>query len=323
MVIQVLDESRFNGVHFFDTNVGLTIGNPTGSGANKRFEVYRTTDGGDTWTKLTAAALTPLSNEYGYSNGFVAVGDVFWFTTSKGRLIKSIDRGITWNASNSPTADFGGYTVPGTSATVHFSNTSTGYLLKTVITGASPNYVYTRTFYTTIDGGQSWSAGTAFTGTRFILNYIPGTTTIVATSLTAPIGTSISTNNGTSWTDVETADQRGAAAFLNGSIGWCAGFSESPTVGGIYKLSAPLAVSGTTAAKFKIYPNPANAIITIATPDVETAKLSVTDISGKTVMITSLNGMENNVDISSLSNGVYFFEINASSKKEVVKFIKN
>ena len=189
---------------------------------------------------------------------------------------------------------------------------------------ATPVYTY----YTTTNGGTSWGTGATFTGTRKILNYIPGTTYIVATSQAAPVGTSISTNNGATWTDLEVGGttQRGASAFVSASVGWCAGFSDSdPLVtAGIYKLSGPLATAGfESTAKFKVYPNPATSIVTISTPDVDAAKLSVTDISGKVVMTKSLNGIENTVDISTLSSGAYFFEVSSNNKKEVVKILKN
>jgi hypothetical protein len=51
--------------------------------------------------------------------------------------------------------------------------------------------------------------------------------------------------------------------------------------------------------------------------------LSVTDITGKVVMTKSLNGIENTLDISSLSTGAYFFELSSDNIKDVVKILKN
>ena len=302
-------QSYFNVVHFFDENVGLTMGDPKSG----EYEMYRTTDGGDTWTAIPAAALpNPTSGEYGYTGNYFALGNNFWFTTNKGRIYKTTDQGITWTVAQAPITDFGS---AASSGSIGFSNANTGFLLKTVGT--------TYTFYTTSNGADTWTAGTPFSGTRRILSYIPGTTTIVATSLAAPVGTSVSTDNGTSWTDVESGAQRGFSAFLNATTGWCAGFSGA-LVDGIFKLTSPLATNDVIAtAKFKVYPNPATATVTISATDVDSYKLSVTDLTGKTVMTKSLNGMENNVDVSALSSGAYFFEMSSDNKREVVKILKN
>ena len=226
--------------------------------------------------------------------------------------------GATWSAAQAPLTDFGA-ALPANSGNVHFSSTTSGCLLKTSGTVATPVY----SFYTTSNGGSTWSTATTFTGTRRILNYIPGTTTIVATSQAAPVGTSLSTDNGTTWTDVESGAQRGAAAFLNGSTGWCAGFSTDNLTDGIFKLTTPLANQSFTTSKFSVYPNPATSNVTISATNIDAYQLSVTDLSGKVVITKSLNGIENTVDVSALSSGAYFFTLSSDNKKETVKILKN
>ena len=321
---QTAPDSFVNGVYFWNANEGIAYGDPLGTGANRRFEIYRTTNGGSNWTAVTGANL-PIAQagEYGYNNSPIVVGNTIWMTTSKGRLFRSSDKGVTWVVYPTPIADFGGYSTPGTSGNAHFSDVNNGCLLRSVGT-TTPVY----TFYTTTNGGQNWSAGTPFTGTRYILNYIPGTTTIVATSQAAPVGTSVSPDNGTTWTDLEPTgtEQRGASAFLNATTGWSAGFSDADplVVAGVFKLSGTLGLDNSTSvAKFKVYPNPATSIVTISTPNVDAANLKVTDLTGKVVMSKTLNGIENIVDISSLSTGAYFFELSSDNIKEVVKILKN
>lgn len=318
---QVAGTSFLNAVYFFDENVGIAYGDPL----NGEYEIWRTTNGGTDWTLVPAASIVnPLANEFGYNSLPIYAGGTLRFTTNRGRLYKSSDMGATWTA-NQVTAltDFGADTQNGTAI---FRDANNGYVLRTVRTGTLPaNYVFTRTFSTTVDGGTTWSTFAPFTGTRYIINYIPGTTTIVATSAAAPVGTSVSTNNGSTWISVESTAQRGSNAFLNATTGWAAGFSSSDPFAtqGIFKLTGPLGVDTAAIAKFKVYPNPATSIVTISTPDVDSADLSVTDLTGKVVMTKSLSGIENTVDISKLATGAYFFEINSDSKKEVVKILKN
>ncbi len=302
--------SFVNFVHFFDANNGFSEGDPISG----EFEIYRSTDGGDSWTLVPGANIAnPLTGEFCYNGGNVVIGSNIWLPSNRGRILRSTDMGMTWTASQAPLTDFSSTVQSGQ---MYFSNASIGYLLKTVGT--------TLTYYTTTDGGVTWSAPASFTGTRRILNYIPGTTTIVATSAAAPTGTSISINNGATWIDVESDEQRGASAFLNATTGWCAGFSTNPTTDGIFKLTGPLGNAAfESTSKFIVYPNPANNSITLASSDIESYQLSVTDLSGKVLIQKSLNGIENTLDISSLSNGVYFFTLNSSDKVETVKIIKN
>jgi photosystem II stability/assembly factor-like uncharacterized protein len=313
---QVAGSSFLNAVYFWNANVGVAYGDPEGT----EYEIWRTTDGGTNWTRVPGASIAnPLSGEYGYNSSPIAAGGTLWFPTNKGRLYRTTDQGATWTASQAPLTDFGA-ALPANSGSAIFSSATNGYLLKTSGTVAVPVYTY----YTTTNGGQNWSAGTTFTGTRRILNYIPGTTTIVATSQADPVGTSISTDNGASWIEVETAEQRGAAAFLNLTTGWCAGFSADALTDGVFKLTGTLGTQNfENATKFKVYPNPASSMVTISAANADSYKLSVTDITGKVVMTKSLSGIENTLDISSLSTGAYFFELSSDKIKDIVKILKN
>ena len=309
--------SWFNIVHFFNENVGITMGDPIGAGLGE-FEIYRTTDGGNNWTALSAAALpNPLSGEYGYNGGYDFAGGSLWFTTNKGRLYRTTDSGVSWTVSQAPITDFGGAAQNGS---VNFSDANNGFLLKNVVSGA----VTTRTYATTTNGGTTWTTPVAFTGTRFIINYIPGTTSLVGTSAAVPVGTSISNNNGATWTEVEALEQRGASAFLNGSTGWCAGFSTDALTDGVFKLTSPLGTENfENTNTFKVFPNPANSVITISSTNVDSYNLTVTDLTGKVVMTKSLNGIENTIDLSTLSTGAYLFELRSDKGKEVIKILKN
>lgn len=304
-------ESWLNVIHFFDANNGISQGDPQGG----EFEIYRTTNGGTTWTRVPAANVpNPLSGEYGYNGGYVAAGGSMWFTTNKGRLYRTTDMGATWTVSQAPLTDFGSAAQSGQ---VDFSDANNGYLLKTVGT--------TYTYYTTTNGGTTWSAAAPFTGTRRIISYIPGTTTLVATSQAAPVGTSLSTDNGATWTDLESAAQRGASAFLNASTGWSAGFNTSDNVGGVFKLNTSLGNVNfeTNPSKFKVYPNPAYNTVTVSVSNLDSYRLAVTDLTGKLIINQTLSGVENTIDISSLSSGAYFFTLNTDEKSETVKIIKN
>lgn len=310
--------SFVNFVHFFDANVGFAMGDPNAG----EFEIWRSTNGGDTWTLVPGANIPPFqSGEYGYNGGNVVVGNTVWLPTNKGRILKSTDQGLTWTITQAPLTDFGA-ALPANSGRLAFSDANNGCLIKTSGTVAAPVYTY----YTTTNGGTTWSAGTPFSGTYRTLAYIPGSTTIVATSaVTAAPGSAYSSNNGATWTEIDAGEQRGVVAFLDGSTGWCAGFSSDPFTDGIFKFDGTLGNADFSSTKnaFVATPNPANSLVTISSEGIDAYQLNVTDLTGKVVLSKSMTGIENTVDVSSLSNGAYFFTIASDNKTETIKIIKN
>ena len=321
--------SWLDGIYFFDANTGVAFGDPiTGS---TTFEVYRTTDGGNTWNTVSTPAIT--TGDFGYSGSFVGIGSNMWFTTAKGKIYRTTNKGATWTKLNSPIADFGAGDTTTSSGKIFFSDANNGIIIGSTISGTgSTATVSGRKLYKTTNGGTSWSAGVTYTQPyNYNLCYVPGTTQLVATGSTTSGTTSTfysgtSLDNGTTWTQIDTGVQRSTIAFFDVNTGWAGGFSGSDplAVQGIYKFSGSLATPSFTSTGFVIYPNPSKSIVTIASPQtVNGYKLKVTDLTGKIVSSNDFSGVENTIDISNYSNGLYFFEINSGNKTETIKIIKN
>ncbi|MCS6822909.1 MAG: T9SS type A sorting domain-containing protein [Cytophagaceae bacterium] len=77
-----------------------------------------------------------------------------------------------------------------------------------------------------------------------------------------------------------------------------------------------------TEKAFSIYPNPANSYITIISKNIIRANLSIKDVFGSTLHTAEFSGDEESVDISRLSQGVYFIHITTDNQTEVIKIIK-
>lgn len=307
-------ESWTNYVHFFDANNGIVGGDPE----NGEFEIYTTSDGGTTWTRVPAANLPdPLDDEYGYNNGYYAVGNNIFFYTDQGRIYKSADKGLTWTAlaTNTLISDFGGTAESGDMA---WSDANTGIILKRTAT--------TLNLYTTTDGGTNWSPVT-FTGITAAnkindITYIPGTNILVATSSDGTTGGSWkSTNNGATWTALDTAVQHLGVRCSDANTCYSGGFSTSATVGGMFKSLQTLSTSeakNMIKHAISVYPNPTKGEITIKT-DKKIKKTSVIDMSGKTVNTNDTG----NTDISSLPKGTYLlkadFTDGTSTTEKVIK----
>lgn len=72
---------------------------------------------------------------------------------------------------------------------------------------------------------------------------------------------------------------------------------------------------------FALYPNPANSYVTVKMHDAAAAEITITDVTGKTVLKTSLDAAESNIDIAALHSGMYFITLSAEGKSSTKKLI--
>ncbi|MFH0893259.1 MAG: M6 family metalloprotease domain-containing protein [Bacteroidota bacterium] len=239
-----------NTVHFWDANNGWCMGDPYDPAGNPVayfFEMYTTTNGGTTWTAVPTAAGLQASGAtaYGTVNNYEVVGNTIWFGATDGRVYKSTDRGLTWSytATGMPHAD-----------RVVMKDANNGICWCAERTAAPTNVFQVRK---TTDGGATWVVYTYGAGMQLgDVDFVSGTTdTWVTTDAdyasNLSMGSSFSLNNmsACTWTRIDTAIQYTAVAFLNDTIGYAGGFTESPQVGGIYKWK------GKPGAKAYVYPS--------------------------------------------------------------------
>ncbi|OFX48913.1 MAG: hypothetical protein A2046_07995 [Bacteroidetes bacterium GWA2_30_7] len=210
--------SFLNFVYFFDANNGVCMGDPIGS--PKKFEVYNTTDGGDTWVLNTNSGLAmTISTGYGYVNDFCTVGDNIWFGTNTNKVYRSTDKGMTWANSSTALTE---------TNLVSFADALNGFAW------------YTTTFAAkkTTNGGSTWTTYTAPTNMRKSdISRVPGlaNTYVSVGAAQTDLGSSYTRNLGTAWDTIDASAQYTAVKFLDQNIGWAGGFNTDATTGGIYK----------------------------------------------------------------------------------------
>lgn len=219
--------SFINFVHFFNSNDGVAQGDPAGG----YFEIYTTSNGGTTWTRVPSANIpTPLaSDEYGTVGYFTANGNNIWFTTTKGRIFRSTNKGLNWTAASTPL----GLNV--TLTNIAFRDANNGF-----VTGVDPSTQADVGLYKTTDGGATWTLSTATTAgitAKSAIEYVPGTasTYYISGATTGGSGTAYSTDDGATWTLIDNIQHTSLGAFNETNI-WTGGFNTSSTVGGIFKL---------------------------------------------------------------------------------------
>ncbi|TAH43591.1 MAG: T9SS type A sorting domain-containing protein [Bacteroidetes bacterium] len=214
-----------NVVHFWNDSVGFAMGDAY----DVDYEIYTTTDGGDNWVRVPFANVPPpLNNEYGIVGHYNVIGDTVWFDTNKGRVYRSVDRGLNWTVSNT------GHIIPVDGAMdICFYNSMEGFAR------LYNNTAGTNTVKRTSDGGDTWTAGTV-TGNMFgsDVQYVPGTVSRIMSSGTNInfAGTSYSDDGGITWTTIEQLDQRSALGLVDSLHMWVGGFTASPTAEGIFKF---------------------------------------------------------------------------------------
>jgi hypothetical protein len=76
------------------------------------------------------------------------------------------------------------------------------------------------------------------------------------------------------------------------------------------------------AKNFGFYPNPVNTFITLNSPE-SISSVSIYNIMGQKLVNIVAADSDSRIDVSSLSEGVYFLEVNMHGRKDTYKFIKN
>ena len=210
-----------NVVHLFNKNDGFCMGDPI----NSEFEIYTTTNGGNAWTVVAGTNIAnPLSGEFGIVGFYSAVGDKAWFGTNMGRVYRSVDKGLHWEAS---TASAGAGETD-----VEFRDAMNGLALDKS----------TRKFSESSDGGVTWNAVSS-TGDYGIndFSYVPGTAN---TWVSVGYGAYYSFDGGHSWAPFPgtQTDAYLAVDFANNHCGWAGTFNSNATSKGMYKYSGLLEV---------------------------------------------------------------------------------
>lgn len=303
-------DSYTSFVHFWDASNGVTGGDTE----NGTFEIYTTSNGGNNWNRVIGANIpSSLVGEMGYVGVTSVVGNIFWFGTSAGRIFKSIDKGLSWTVTQTPSNNFNLGLDRFT-----FSDANNGLFM---------DHNNTTTLYKTTDGGNNWTSITTPGFYKTNIAYIPGTSTVIAGAAANPFSSSYSTDNGSTWTTIDSGVFHGTLAFLNDSFGFSAGINTNATTGGISKFAGlPLKTPSFEADKqIAAYPNPTNGILKINSNNSLIKEVSVYDLLGKEVFNSKFSPLNNvNLDLNSLQAGNYILKTTSDSgKTETTKILKN
>ncbi|MGZ3931615.1 MAG: WD40/YVTN/BNR-like repeat-containing protein, partial [Bacteroidia bacterium] len=216
----VAGTSFLDFVAFTTPSVGIALGDP--APAND-FEIYRTTDGGASWTQVPGANIpNAASGEYGLVNVYTKTANHIWFGTNKNRIYHSADGGQTWSVSATITGTVP-LTTTGTGVSdIAFRDPNNGLALMYANSGVA--YLYNTT-----DGGATWNNIPVIDPNMGLNDFcaIPGSNAYASGGAgTGNNVISYSTNDGVSWTDWGRINiQYLSIDFVDPLTGWAGAFS--------------------------------------------------------------------------------------------------
>ena len=293
-------EAYPNLIYFWNANEGFAMGDPT----NDYFEIYTTNNGGNLWTRIPSASIpTLISGEWGFNTELSVVGNTVWFGTSKGRLLRSTDKGHNWTAINTP------FLSTGKARMVQFRDTLNG-----IIADRISNQLV---IYETSNGGATWQAVTP-TGTSYAndLCYIPGTpaTFISSGNASGFSGAAISYDGCHTWSDISMSPgtKYGSLGFPNQLGGWAGQVNTSSTTGGMAKYTGPTVniAENPEEASLLLFPNPATSQLTVRVFNVPVIKeLQLMDGLGKMVCLEQNIANGSTIALPSLPEGIYLVKV--------------
>jgi hypothetical protein len=252
----------------FNANEGVAVGDPTLG----YFEILKTSNGGDTWSRVESSFIPPIiPTEMGGTNAYRAIGDHIWFPTMISdtagtyscRCFKSADRGAHWTAS------------PIFADSIGWANMDFSSLQKGVLWDASLATLK-KYFYLTSDGGNTWSQDSMPANGEFIagmssVDGIDGGFIVLTTDTTDYLYTALFTPDFFSTSIVIDSNLSADAwglKFKDAETGWLSG--NGLDTNGILKFTG-LLTSVKTAVKssetLAIMPNPTSTEALVKLPE--------------------------------------------------------
>lgn len=111
------------------------------------------------------------------------------------------------------------------------------------------------------------------------------------------------------------------AAVLAGSG---SGTNNDDTVLTSETVDATLGIRDEEMLVFDIYPNPSNQFVTIQLPvGLSSSSVEIYDYSGRNIKSAKINRFDNKLDLSDVSQGLYFIMLNSDGKSGVQTLIRN
>lgn len=209
----------YDSIKFFNDTDGIAMGDPT----EGCLSIITTTDGGNTWNKISCDDLPEITKgeaAFAASNSNISIVDTHvWIATGgkRARVFHSADKGVTWEVFNTPIVQ--GKTMTGIYS-IAFFDAQTGV----VFGGDWENKDFNEgNKAITHDGGKTWNllSNGKGPGYRSSVKFVPNTKGQGLVAVGSP-GISYSDDQGESWKELS-SEGFYAIEFVNDTLAFASG----------------------------------------------------------------------------------------------------
>lgn len=302
--------AAFSAIHFFTATTGVAVVLPAGA-------VYRTTDGGSSWTLVTTTIPAYAGTSNDYLSAKQGLSNSFWLTTNSGALLRTADAGLTWTSAPNI-------------GKVAFEDALNGLAYQDTGLNLPPTPAQ---LLRTTDGGQTWAtvpfSGQPLLGGVAAIPNQPGTyisvgyrRTVTGYLYTIASTTAISRDWGNTWQTLATdGNLLTYVVALNAGEIWATPSYDFGAAGGP-PANQPMVLNYTAnvlAAKNGIdparqlfaYPNPTNGLVQLAGPLQGKEKVRVYDAAGRLCQQGQVSETGRTLDLSAQPAGLYQLQVTA------------
>ncbi|NRB51821.1 MAG: T9SS type A sorting domain-containing protein [Saprospiraceae bacterium] len=287
-------------LHFFDEQVAVCINWP---------RIAYTFDGGQFWQFVPAfESLNPEEDEYfifisTIANSFPVVGDTIWFGTTKGRLLRSADRGRSWTERSFGLGEVQVYSLA-------FADSKNGL-------GVYIDQDSVRQVIRTMDGGDTWHQLAVPNELGLLeITHLPGTAhTFAGVSYEDPPQTAFTYDFGDTWVISPDTISAAAITFLSSEVGWMADGNDDGNTPDIYQFNSDFLSSSHAnelVQKVTVFPNPFQTSINLELQNLSIEDISLFNAAGQAITLNPLQTQQERITISTRNNiapGVYFLRV--------------
>lgn len=332
-----------HGIHFFDENDGFALSYiETASSSTDSHSGYITSDGGDTWTRLTSDVYPAVPGERFSAINLdlmEARGNHIWFGLSNGKVFHSSDRGHTWEVQTAAPPTRAITSIAFKDEMNGIAITSRDQLTNTVVNKA----------YATSDGGTTWSEIPVPTSPRIGgIQFVEGSADSPGACGTYMVyysyssgggpGAAYTTDDGQTW-NFTSEQPFYSMEFVSPEVGWGGGITHGPE-SGLFKWTGD-ALNGnencftstrekiTDNSDLLIYPSPTTDLLNIKLENNWRGEIALRIVNtlGQELYTSTfsknINEWNGQINLSEMPSGIYQVIISDGENMMVKPVLKN